>query len=34
MLDVESKAERIKLNAQGRLERDARLLERVVPSGH
>jgi hypothetical protein len=34
MLDVESKAERIKLNAEGRLERDARLLERVVPSGH
>jgi hypothetical protein len=32
MLDVESKAERIKLNAEGRLERDARLLERVVPS--
>jgi hypothetical protein len=34
MLDVESKAERIKLNAEGRLERDARLLEQVVPSGH
>jgi hypothetical protein len=34
MLDVESKAERIKLNAEGRLERDARLLERVVPSSH
>jgi hypothetical protein len=34
MLDVEAKAERIKLNAEGRLERDARLLERVVPSGH
>lgn len=33
MLDVEGKEKRIKSNAVGRLERDARLLERVVPSG-
>jgi hypothetical protein len=32
MLDVEGKARRIQLNADGRLERDARLLEMVAPS--
>jgi hypothetical protein len=32
MLDVENKARRIQLNVDGRLERDARLLERIVPS--
>ncbi len=31
MLDVENKARRIQLNVDGRLERDSRLLERIVP---
>ncbi len=32
MLDVENKARRIQLNVEGRLDRDARLLEKVAPS--
>jgi hypothetical protein len=32
MLDVENKAHRIQQNAEGRLDRDSRLLESVVPS--
>jgi hypothetical protein len=32
MHDVESKVRRIQLNVEGRLERDSRLLERVVPN--
>jgi alkylation response protein AidB-like acyl-CoA dehydrogenase len=32
MLDVEAKARRIRENVEGRLERDGRLLEQVVPS--
>jgi alkylation response protein AidB-like acyl-CoA dehydrogenase len=33
LLDVEHKAQRIEANAEGRIERDARLVARVVPKG-